>query len=61
MMGCLFACFRASGGDGEVKGTGGQLAHPSQPPATTTTTSRQVQVGLLAPCSRNLPRLRSLR
>ncbi|ONM09915.1 Protein JASON [Zea mays] len=45
MMGCLFACFRASGGDGEVKGTGGQLAHPSQPPATTTTTSHQVQDG----------------
>ncbi|CAD6214845.1 unnamed protein product [Miscanthus lutarioriparius] len=36
MMGCLFACFRASGGDGEAKGAGGQLAHPSLGPATTT-------------------------
>ncbi|KXG37443.1 hypothetical protein SORBI_3001G070900 [Sorghum bicolor] len=54
MMGCLFGCFRASGGDGEAKGAGGQLAHPSLAPATTATTSHQDGAGRRTrPPSRN--------
>ncbi|WVZ60753.1 hypothetical protein U9M48_010734 [Paspalum notatum var. saurae] len=34
MMGCLFGCFRASGGGGEVKGGGGHPAPPSLAPVT---------------------------